>query len=134
MACADAAAIHDLVLSWLWPLWTPPPLPMQLYFQPVVGAGTALACRAVATLQPITWASQAALTCACHGLPTAACSAGDGHLPQHATCASISEHHTLGGKLDTDQYLTRRSRNSNLALQAASMCDMQTPYQCSLQK
>ena len=85
VAHADAVAIHDLVLSWLWPLWTPPPMPLQLYFQPVIGAGTALACRATAAIQPIAWASEAVLTCACHGLPTAACSAGAGSLPQHAT-------------------------------------------------
>ena len=85
MAYADAAAIHDLVLSWLWPLWAPPATPLQLYFQQVIGEGTALACRAVTALQPITWASQAPLACACHGLPTAASSAGAAPGPRHAT-------------------------------------------------
>lgn len=68
-ACTDAAAIHDLVLSWLWPLWTPPAISLHLHFQHIIGPGTSLPCRAVPTLQPITWACQPPLTCSCHGLP-----------------------------------------------------------------
>jgi hypothetical protein len=67
--CTDAAAIHDLVLSWLWPLWTPPAISLHLHFQHIIGPGTSLPCRAVPTLQPITWACQPPLTCSCHGLP-----------------------------------------------------------------
>lgn len=86
VAHADAAAIHEVGLSWLWPLWTPPPMHLQLYFQQVIGGGTALPCKAVAALQPITWASQAALACACHGMPTTACCPGAARRPQHAVC------------------------------------------------
>ncbi|CAL5222557.1 g4938 [Coccomyxa viridis] len=114
---ADAAAIHDLVLSWLWPLWTPPPTPLQLYFQPVIGQGTALACRAAATLQPIIWAYQAALTCACHGLPTSACSAGRAMLA--AECTTDSSYARV-----SDTCLLRLSKDAPKLPGCAAMPDM----------
>ena len=100
--CADAAAIHELALSWLWPLWAPAPMRLQLCFQQVIGGATALPCRAVAALQPITWTSRPAPACACHGLPTTAY--GAGAAPQASACAveAALKRHTLRNKLQCD--------------------------------
>ena len=95
---ADAAAMHELALSWLWPLWAPAPMRLQLYFQQVIGGGTALPCQAVAALQPITWTSQAAPACACHSLPTTACGAGTAPRARHAAL----NYHTVRDKLQCD--------------------------------
>ena len=66
---ADAAAIRALVQSWLWPLWVLPAVHLELHFQHIIAGATRLPCRAVKSLQPISWTSQRLLTCPCHGLP-----------------------------------------------------------------
>ena len=68
-ALADAAAIRALVQSWLWPLWALPAMRLELHFQHIIAGATRLPCRAVKSLQPISWTSEPLQTCPCHGLP-----------------------------------------------------------------